>query len=694
MYKKIGKFLSIVFIATILNAIFAAKIQCASAETTTLAIIPQSIIDPSIGPDSTFRINASVAAVVDLFTWQVNISFRPTVLNAMSAFYPSDHVFAGRNIIPVVPVIDNVRGCVSFGASLIGDQPGFDGSGRLCQIEFKVVDRGYSGFNFSKPYGGDTFLLDSWLNLIPADVMDGYFDNRLAIPQPPIALFDYSPKPPIVSQLVTFDASASYDTDGTIVDYQWTFGDGGTASGKIATHTYVSLGQFQVNLTVTDDEGLDDTETKEITVYESKPARLYIDPPEIIDPKLLPPQIVAINVTVSDVINMYDYEFNLSYNTEMLTCIGAIINRVQNQTRFTPLILIDDGAGYIWVNVTYYPPAKPITSTTPLALVTIYFQIDTLGASVLHLSDTELSDSSRKPITHMTEDGFIMTLIRDVAITHVATSTSWLYRGWPVDISVIAKNYGNISESFDVKIYYDSNLMVTIPVVDLASNAEANLIYTWDTSGVSEGNYTISAEATTVPFEFNTTNNFFSDGSVQIFTVIRDVAIIGVTPSRNWVFPGAKLNITVTAKNVGETTESFDVNLYYDSNLIGTAPVVDLLPNTETILVFIWNTSGLEPCHNYTITGEATAIPYEYNTTNNILVDGTVKIRLVGDINGDNKVDMKDIAIVAAAFGSYPGHPRWNPEADVTGTVYLVPDGKVDMRDVALISRNFGKGCI
>jgi parallel beta-helix repeat protein len=56
-----------------------------------------------------------------------------------------------------------------------------------------------------------------------------------------------------------------------------------------------------------------------------------------------------------------------------------------------------------------------------------------------------------------------------------------------------------------------------------------------------------------------------------------------------------------------------------------------------------------------------------------------------GDINRDGKVDMKDVAIAAMAFGSYAGHPRWNPIADQN------EDGKIDMRDIALVAKNFGK---
>ena len=53
----------------------------------------------------------------------------------------------------------------------------------------------------------------------------------------------------------TFDASGSSDSDGTITDYLWDFGDGGTGSGTSVSHEYSSAGTFTVSLTVTDDDG-------------------------------------------------------------------------------------------------------------------------------------------------------------------------------------------------------------------------------------------------------------------------------------------------------------------------------------------------------------------------------------------------------------------------------------------------------
>ncbi len=61
------------------------------------------------------------------------------------------------------------------------------------------------------------------------------------------------------------------------------------------------------------------------------------------------------------------------------------------------------------------------------------------------------------------------------------------------------------------------------------------------------------------------------------------------------------------------------------------------------------------------------------------------EISLFGDLNGSGKVDMADIAIVATAFGSYPGHSRWNPVADVN------KDHIINLWDIALIAQRFGK---
>jgi C1A family cysteine protease len=58
-----------------------------------------------------------------------------------------------------------------------------------------------------------------------------------------------------------FDGSESFDHEGTIVSYAWDFGDGSTATGVTATHTYDASGIYLVNLTVTDNASNTNTET-------------------------------------------------------------------------------------------------------------------------------------------------------------------------------------------------------------------------------------------------------------------------------------------------------------------------------------------------------------------------------------------------------------------------------------------------
>ena len=63
-----------------------------------------------------------------------------------------------------------------------------------------------------------------------------------------------------------FDATASTDSDGTIANYSWDFGDGTNGSGVKPTHTYVLGGTYPVGLTVTDNGGATATTSRSLTV--------------------------------------------------------------------------------------------------------------------------------------------------------------------------------------------------------------------------------------------------------------------------------------------------------------------------------------------------------------------------------------------------------------------------------------------
>ena len=93
----------------------------------------------------------------------------------------------------------------------------------------------------------------------------------------PKAAFTFLPSSPLASQPVSFDASAScseVDSTGacvaasttSIVSYAWTFGDGGSGTGRQTTHAYSSGGTFVATLTVTNSTGGSASTSQSVTL--------------------------------------------------------------------------------------------------------------------------------------------------------------------------------------------------------------------------------------------------------------------------------------------------------------------------------------------------------------------------------------------------------------------------------------------
>jgi PKD repeat protein len=78
-----------------------------------------------------------------------------------------------------------------------------------------------------------------------------------------------------VGQNITFDASKSVDY-GIIVSYDWSFGDGANGSGAVVSHSYDKEGTYQVELNVTNNDGISNFETLTITV-ENLPGYLLLE---------------------------------------------------------------------------------------------------------------------------------------------------------------------------------------------------------------------------------------------------------------------------------------------------------------------------------------------------------------------------------------------------------------------------------
>ncbi|PXX22059.1 MULTISPECIES: PKD domain-containing protein [Burkholderia] len=98
-----------------------------------------------------------------------------------------------------------------------------------------------------------------------------------ATPVPTARIESISPVMPSVGQAVSFAGSGS----GRTIQYSWDFGDGATAQGAEATHTYAASGTFAVTLSVTDGSGQKAFATSQVIVEASATApsapRIVVD---------------------------------------------------------------------------------------------------------------------------------------------------------------------------------------------------------------------------------------------------------------------------------------------------------------------------------------------------------------------------------------------------------------------------------
>jgi PKD repeat protein len=104
---------------------------------------------------------------------------------------------------------------------------------------------------------------------VPANVSD----PDVSTPPPsgnqsPSAVISATPSSGAAALQVQVDGSQSSD-DGTIVSYQWDFGDGNSSQVEVTSHIYSQTGSYTLTLTVTDDESATDSTSTTISVFES-----------------------------------------------------------------------------------------------------------------------------------------------------------------------------------------------------------------------------------------------------------------------------------------------------------------------------------------------------------------------------------------------------------------------------------------
>jgi hypothetical protein len=357
---------------------------------------------------------------------------------------------------------------------------------------------------------------------------------------------------------------------------------------------------------------------------------------------LTPGTIFTVNITVSNVNNLYAWQFYLYYQNSVLNGTtlpeqGPFLDPTFSHSFFLVTTFTDHynaTYGLMWVSCSLLGNVSKASGSGTLANVT--FTTVGGGLSVLHLANVLLISTPghyingtyypTQYINYTTVDGEAYVGTVDVAVTKISTPID-IRQGPTAAINVTAQNRGGIPETFDVTLTYNGTAIGTQTLTNLPSGGSKILTFYWTTLSLPIGEYNLTAKATSVIGQADLSDLTIS---LLVYVGIRDLAITKVKPSITTAPVGCPINFNVTVQNNGQATETCNVTLSYPN---GTTPVVigaDSFPlanGASQTIGFAWNTTGVI-VGSYTVSAYVQPLPFEMNTTNNKL---TCTIKIVDD---------------------------------------------------------------
>jgi PKD repeat protein len=363
-----------------------------------------------------------------------------------------------------------------------------------------------------------------------------------------------------------------------------------------------------------------------------------------------------VNLTVHSVDFLYAWQANVTYNPEVLSFInvteGDFLIR-QPEGTFGSRKL---GEGYAFVGWT--TKGEYVGESGSGTLATFEFQVDSTGESLLKIkTDPFYINASDKWI--------YPTSIRTQGSPNPPPNFKDLYP--PEDFTVRNSLFTNTVTPPAVDFTYSPdypgiNQLITFDASTSTATTPLEIVeYTWDfgdgenatvdtptiqhtytEGGIYTVSLTVVDNATASELaksQFNLTDNnmpliwyeLYSTKQEVIEIAFRnDIAVTHVAISKQDVTAGEKVSISVTVKNVGTESASFNVTVFYDTTKVNTEQVADLDSGEEKNLTFEWDTTGVAE-GSYQIKAVASAVEGESSLENNEFTDGTVTVKLASE---------------------------------------------------------------
>lgn len=388
----------------------------------------------------------------------------------------------------------------------------------------------------------------------------------------------------------------------------------------VTANTYYILAMADSNNLITeiDETNNNCTSIQTVTVFAGTQGKLFVDkvqkavisgddPPVVSLPTVYELKILVSNVGGSAV-------SNIEVNETISPLVTFVSNGIPTQGSVTiPTLPPPD---LVWDVGTLDPGANATLTfrisliPTSHGLIYLNHKEDIVASGIETYSGTPIMATGQTDTT-------VNAVMRDVAAISQVPSDTIVPQGESVAVEVTVKNFGNLSETFDVTGYYDNISIGVVRVYNLGAGEEVTIPFEWVTTSIPPGTYTITALADSSDeiAESDETNNLCtSPAAVEI--VIHDIAIISQVPSQSQVTQGDSVLIEVVVKNEGTETATFTVSCYYNETFLETKTVTNLAPDATTTVSFIWGTTS-NPVGTYYINTAASPVPGEKDTDDN-----------------------------------------------------------------------------
>jgi len=249
-------------------------------------------------------------------------------------------------------------------------------------------------------------------------------------------------------------------------------------------------------------------------------------------------------------------------------------------------------------------------------------------------------------------------------------------------------NFGTVGMlNVPVDLYIDSNKVATTTVSFIPALTKQTIGFDW-TAARGTHNITIVVNGAQKIPESDYSNN---QVQTSITVLADDVAIANATHTKNAVGQGFSFNVSSTAANSGDFTETFNVTVYANTTIIASQNVTLSAGNSISV-TFAWNTTGFAK-GNYTISVYAWPVQGETCTSDNTFIGGWVYVTIPGDLNADRVVDVFDAVILASHAGHRPPdvHPLGTPDCTACLNADINGDGVIDIFDAVILVGHAGE---